>query len=1017
MSNIEQNLQKILSTRFGKDVRQAIHDGIHDCYEDGKTGAVDLVAREQIANLVANNNPTDGNSELIDIRVGFDETVYDSAGEAVRGQITEVNERITETIGSIISKIVNSDTSVKIKLLGDSITHGQGGSGFSQDGEEIMTVTDWGENPTYTFRINTKGICWANMLKQYFKEKFNCTVINYGCAGIDSNILINNINTLISKDDDIIICMIGTNDRNHGNLITFENNLRNIVKYCLDEDKKVILMSSIPASASNEENKTVHMEDIDNVIMKVSYENHMEYISVYKLFTEYCKYKNVNINTLLSDGLHPNDNGYLIMFYLICSALGIAINENLEGITGINKTDKKIIGAISGIGTKSTLDADIIELKNADSSVIYNLTVTAKTPEQNGTPTPDNMIPLSITSDPVSLFISGKNLISSYAFSFSNGTYLISDSSYNEKGTIPVIGKKGYCMSIDSDTESNDGAIYMFDDRGLKIGTEYFVRRNAKKICHFITPQNCATISFYVKISDGENSENCNPVLTYGYKFVEVKEKGNMQNIIIAGSGNFSGAPSVQDYAEIKDGAIFLHKRVHYQKVPVDLVTKSSYSNRFIISGSKLDYLPLLEETDSDNILSNAFLGKIPATANDNGVTIASNNNITFGYDSTKSVEEFKEFFTQNPLYILYPMKEEIVSVVPLNELPYLNYGYNLIFSKPKNGLKITYKIAENDGSDLDNYKKGVNCTIAKTSELDDLKNKIIESHELGINEVSLLLSNAFQSNTSSVLDDIDKNVISVLSGLLEFCAQIGMGVNIRCTCYSKTTAGGENIQPTDLEAWFDNWEKRIEMFMDIAYPYGVRVVSISNELKYLNSLPEAKPYWYKIINDLKIKYKDLKVAINHNIYDKTINVLELFDVIGFNCYPCLTRKGLNESFKNLSSSLHSDIYTDDNIGYILNLAEKYPDKEIWISEIGTQSDEKGLFQTWQNTYAPAEYNEEVQKIYYELIMQNIFKIKGTSGMFLWSINDGRGGNNGFSFLGKSAESIVAKYWNGGVKL
>lgn len=84
MSNIEQNLQKILSSRYGKDVRQSIHDSIHDCYEDGKAGAVDLVAREQIANLVASNNPTDGNSELLDIRVGADGTVYESAGEAVR---------------------------------------------------------------------------------------------------------------------------------------------------------------------------------------------------------------------------------------------------------------------------------------------------------------------------------------------------------------------------------------------------------------------------------------------------------------------------------------------------------------------------------------------------------------------------------------------------------------------------------------------------------------------------------------------------------------------------------------------------------------------------------------------------------------------------------------------------------------------------------------------------------------------------------------------------------------------
>ena len=48
MSNIEQNLQKILTSRYGKDVRQSIHDSIHDCYEDGKAGAVDLVAREQL---------------------------------------------------------------------------------------------------------------------------------------------------------------------------------------------------------------------------------------------------------------------------------------------------------------------------------------------------------------------------------------------------------------------------------------------------------------------------------------------------------------------------------------------------------------------------------------------------------------------------------------------------------------------------------------------------------------------------------------------------------------------------------------------------------------------------------------------------------------------------------------------------------------------------------------------------------------------------------------------------------
>ena len=81
MSDIMNDLNIIREARYGKDVRKSIADGIETCYKEGKAGATDLQARQ----------------ELADICVGTDGTVYECAGKAVREQFKKVHDTISVT--------------------------------------------------------------------------------------------------------------------------------------------------------------------------------------------------------------------------------------------------------------------------------------------------------------------------------------------------------------------------------------------------------------------------------------------------------------------------------------------------------------------------------------------------------------------------------------------------------------------------------------------------------------------------------------------------------------------------------------------------------------------------------------------------------------------------------------------------------------------------------------------------------------------------------------------------------
>lgn len=229
-----------------------------------------------------------------------------------------------------MSKVILSDRTINIKLLGDSITHGVGGTGFKQDGERIVK----------DFARNKEGFCWAKLFKEYMQQQFDCTVTNNACTGTNIEFVIDNFDTLVSKEDDIVICIIGTNNRHQimdGTerkdkkewMQVFYNNILKLNSKFKQAGKDVIFVANIPAAANNERDeetywRIMHMNDVNDLYTKASIECNFAFISLYNLFSDYCDNKDIDFETLLSDGLHPNDEGYKVMYKLMLSALGIS---------------------------------------------------------------------------------------------------------------------------------------------------------------------------------------------------------------------------------------------------------------------------------------------------------------------------------------------------------------------------------------------------------------------------------------------------------------------------------------------------------------------------------------------------------------------------------------------------------------------------------------------------------------------------------------------------------------------
>lgn len=87
----------------------------------------DSLARERINNIIVSGTPTEGNAELIDIRVKIDGTSSPTAGDAVRQQVDEM---------LVVNKTETGVTRLKVETTAEEIEF------VAQEEIDSLIVTD-----------------------------------------------------------------------------------------------------------------------------------------------------------------------------------------------------------------------------------------------------------------------------------------------------------------------------------------------------------------------------------------------------------------------------------------------------------------------------------------------------------------------------------------------------------------------------------------------------------------------------------------------------------------------------------------------------------------------------------------------------------------------------------------------------------------------------------------------------------------------------------------------------------
>lgn len=231
---------------------------------------------------------------------------------------------IETSYSNLMSRLLNGQVT-KIKLIGDSITEGNGARNYIRPpATNPIIFNDGAGNIFREPDYSVKG--WANSFRNFIATDFpKVQFINAGIGGKSTRWANANKEHWISESEDVVFVMLGTNDRwDNESPEAFKLSLESFLAYVDARSNIMIVMTAPPTRNDESGSYKFGMKKVDQVITEVSKRNGYTHISHYREILSYSERSGATLKTLIEEnGSHPNNEGYDVMWKIIQEKLGI----------------------------------------------------------------------------------------------------------------------------------------------------------------------------------------------------------------------------------------------------------------------------------------------------------------------------------------------------------------------------------------------------------------------------------------------------------------------------------------------------------------------------------------------------------------------------------------------------------------------------------------------------------------------------------------------------------------------